>query len=216
VKSKDFSTLPSAKVRFVEPMYALAVQELLQGQEWLYEVKLDGYRCLAGRDSTGVTLWSRRENLLTQQFPHIARACEQLPPNTLIDGEIVALDENGRVSFDLLQHHRSKAQALVFYAFDVLIYRGRSVLKVPLYFRREVLRRIFEDINATPIGLSENIEAPPTDMIRVAKEFGFENIVAKRKDSLYESGKRTGAWAKYKVNRNQEFVARQLRSRQSV
>src|SRR5262245_7734450 len=187
-------------------MYALAVQELLQGQEWLYEVKLDGCRCLVGTDSTGVTLWSRRENLLTKQFPHIARACEQLPPNTLIDGEIVALDENGRVSFDLLQHHRSKAQALVFYAFDVLIYRGRSVLKVPLYFRREVLRRIFKDINATPIGLSENIEAPPTDMIRVAKEFGFEGIVAKRKDSLYESGKRTGAWAKCRVNRGQEFV----------
>src|SRR5262245_66417098 len=78
VKQKDFSSLPSAKVRFVEPMYALAVQELLQGQEWLYEVKLDGYRCLAGRDSTGVTLWSRRENVLTKQFPHIARACEQI------------------------------------------------------------------------------------------------------------------------------------------
>ena len=215
MKSKDFS-LPSAKVRFVEPMYPLAVQELPQGQEWLYEVKLDGYRCLAGRDSTGVTLLSRRENLLTKHFPHIARACEQVPPNTLIDGEIVALDENGRVSFDLLQHHRSKAQALVFYAFDVLIYRGRSVLKVPLYFRREVLRRIFEDINATPIGLSENIEAPPTDMIRVAKEFGFESIVAKRKDSLYESGKRTGAWAKCRVNRGQEFVIRRLRSRQSL
>jgi ATP-dependent DNA ligase len=155
-------------------MYALAVQKLPQGQEWLYEVKFDGYRCLAGRDSTGVTLWSRRENLFTKQFPHIAQACERLPPNTLIDGEIVALDESGRVSFNLLQHHRSKAQALVFYAFDVLIYRGRSVLKVPLYFRQEVLRRIFEDSNAAPIGLSENIEAAPTDMIRVAKEFGFE------------------------------------------
>jgi ATP-dependent DNA ligase len=76
-----------------------------------------------------------------------------------------------------------------------------------------VLRRIFEDINATPIGLSENIEAPPTDMIRVAKEFECESIVAKRKDSLYESGKRTGAWAKYKVK---EFVVRRLRSKQSV
>jgi ATP-dependent DNA ligase len=91
-----------------------------------------------------------------------------LPPNTLVDGEIVALDEKGRVSVNLLQHHRSKAQALVFYAFDVLIYRGRSMLKVPLYFRREVLRRAFEDIKAAPIGLSENIEAAPTDMIRVA------------------------------------------------
>jgi ATP-dependent DNA ligase len=206
VRSRDFSALPSAKVRFVEPMYALAVQKLSPGQEWLYEVKLDGYRCLAGRDSTGVTLWSRRGNLFTKQFPNIAQTCERLPPNTLVDGEIVALDEKGRVSFNLLQHHRSKAQALVFYAFDVLIYRGRSVLKVPLYFRREVLRRAFEDIKAAPIGLSENIEAAPTDMIRVAKEFGFEGIVAKRKDSLYESGKRTGAWAKYKVNRGQEFV----------
>jgi len=110
------------------------------------------------------------------------------------------------VSFNLLQHHRSKAQALVFYAFDVLIYRGRSVLTVPRYFRRQVLRRIFEDSKAAPIGLSENIEAAPTDLIRVAKEFGFEGIVAKRKDSYYESGKRTGAWVKYRVNRGQEFI----------
>jgi DNA ligase D-like protein (predicted ligase) len=206
VRPKAFSALPPAKIQFIEPMYALPVQNLPKSNEWLYEVKFDGYRCLAGRDSTGVTLWSRRENLFTKQFPQIAQACERLPPNTLVDGEIVALDESGRVSFNLLQHHRSKAQALVFYAFDVLIYRGRSVLKVPLYFRQEVLRRIFADSNAAPIGLSENIEAAPTDMIRVAKEFGFEGIVAKRKDSFYESGKRTGAWVKYRVNRGQEFV----------
>ena len=97
-------------------MYARLVQSLPHGQEWLYEVKFDGYRCLAGRDSTGVTLWSRRENLFTKQFPQIAQACERLPLNTLVDGEIVALDETGRVSFNLLQHHRSKAHALVFYA----------------------------------------------------------------------------------------------------
>jgi len=69
-----------------------------------------------------------------------------------------------------------------------------------------VLRRVFEDIKAAPIGLSENIEAAPTDLIRVVKEFGFEGIVAKRKDSVYEPGKRTGAWVKYRVNRGQEFV----------
>ena len=80
------------------------------------------------------------------------------------------------------------------------------MLTVPRYFRRQVLRRIFEDSKAAPIGLSENIEAAPTDLIRVAKEFGFEGIVAKRKDSYYESGKRTGAWVKYRVNRGQEFI----------
>jgi len=206
VKPKAFSALPPAKIRFIEPMYARLVQSLPQGPEWLYEVKFDGYRCLAGRDEKGVTLWSRRENHFTNQFPHIAQACESLPPNTLIDGEIVALDDSGKVSFNLLQHHRSKAQALVFYAFDILIYRGRRVLDVPLYFRRELLHKILGDTKATPIGLSENIEAAPKDLIRVVKEFGFEGIVAKRKDSVYESGKRTGAWVKYKVNRGQEFV----------
>jgi ATP-dependent DNA ligase len=203
VKAKDFSALPSAKVHFVAPMYALSVQQLPQGQEWLYEVKFDGYRCLAGRVSSGVTLWSMRENLFTKQFPHIASACEQLPPGSLVDGEIVALK---RISFNLLQHHRSKAQALLFYVFDVLLYRGRSLLKEPLERRREILSEVFKSIEAAPIALSESLSASADELIRVAKEFGFEDIVAKRKDSFYESGKRTGAWVKYRVNRGQEFV----------
>src|SRR4029453_7749222 len=113
---------PLRKLKFIEPMYARLVNELPERKEWLYEVKFDGYRCLAGRDSTGVTLWSRRGNLFTNQFPNIARACERVPSGTLVDGEIVALDESGQISFNLLQHHRSRAQALLFYAFDVLIY----------------------------------------------------------------------------------------------
>jgi bifunctional non-homologous end joining protein LigD len=131
---------PLTKLKFIEPLYARLVNELPQGQEWLYEVKFDGYRCLAGRDSSGVTHWSRRANLFTKQFPRIAQASERLPRENPFRREIIDLDESGRVSFKLLQHHRSKAQALVFYAFDVLIYRGRCVLKVPLNFRREVLR----------------------------------------------------------------------------
>ena len=207
MRSKSFSVLPPAKLRFIEPMYALALQRLPEGKDWLYEVKFDGYRCLAGRDASGVTLWSRRGNLFTAQFPHIARACERLPSGTLIDGEIVALDSSGRVSFNLLQHHRSKAQALLFYAFDVLIYRGRSLVKPPLSTRREVLTEIFKRASgATPLAMSETIDATPADLVRVAKEFGFEGIVAKRRDSSYEPGKRTGAWVKYKVNRGQEFV----------
>src|SRR5215813_13091132 len=98
------NTLPTAKVRFIEPMYARLVNELPEGKEWLYEVKFDGYRCLAGRESAGVTLWSRRGNLFTAQFPNITQACERLPAGTLVDGEVVALDSSGRVSFNLLQH----------------------------------------------------------------------------------------------------------------
>ena len=210
MNTKTLNALPKAKIRFIEPMYARLVNELPEGKEWLYEVKFDGYRCLAGRDGRGVTLWSRRGNLFTTQFPHIAHACERIPPGTIVDGEIVALDANGRISFNLLQHHRSKAQALLFYAFDVLVYRGRSLLKEPLENRRQVLAEAIKDATAqgkaAPIALSESLDASAAELVRVAKEFGFEGIVAKRKDSVYESGKRTGAWVKYKVNRGQEFV----------
>jgi len=75
----------SGSIQFIEPMYALAVQNIPEDKEWLYEVKFDGYRCLAGRDENGVTLWSRRGNIFTSQFPHIARACERLPADTLLE-----------------------------------------------------------------------------------------------------------------------------------
>ena len=100
-KTKSNSAARAATIRFVEPMYAQLVQQLPNSNDWLYEVKFDGYRCLAGKDTAEVTLWSRRGNDFTEQFPNIARACEQLPPRTLLDGEIVAIDENGRISFNL-------------------------------------------------------------------------------------------------------------------
>jgi DNA ligase D-like protein (predicted ligase) len=198
----------AARVQFVEPMYGQLVQQLPDGKSWLYEVKFDGYRCLVGKDAAGVTLWSRRGNDFTAQFPNIAKACEQLAPGTLLDGEVVAIDENGRISFNLLQHHRSQAQALLFYAFDVLIHRGINLVNEPLSKRREVLSDIIKPLTrkATSVSLSENIDATPAELIRVVKEFGFEGVIAKRKDSCYESGKRSGAWLKYKVNKSQEFV----------
>jgi bifunctional non-homologous end joining protein LigD len=187
-------------------MYARPVQNLPAGKDWINEVKFDGYRCLAGCDSAGVTLWSRRQNLFTAQFPDIARACETLPQGTLVDGEIVALDADGRISFNLLQQHRSEAKALLYYVFDVIFCGGRNLMNEPLEQRREVLAGLFTAGRAAPIALSEHIDAEPPDLIRVIREFGFEGIVAKRRDSFYESGKRSGAWVKYKVNRAQEFV----------
>jgi ATP-dependent DNA ligase len=189
-------------------MYARLVGELPEGKDWLYEIKLDGYRCLAGRDSTGVTLWSRRKNLFTKQFPRIAQVCKGLKPDTLVDGEIVALDKNGRPSFNLLQHHRSQASAIRYYAFDLIIYRGKSLLGISLDQRRELLAEALGNIAVSDglVRLSQVFEDGPKNLVTAAKELGFEGVVAKRKDSVYESGKRTGAWVKYKVNRGQEFV----------
>src|ERR671910_2916300 len=99
---KTKSATRAATVQFVEPMYAQLVQQLPDGTDWLYEVKFDGYRCLAGRDAAGVALWSRRGNDFTAQFANIAKGCEQLPSGTVLDGEIVAIDESGCISFNLL------------------------------------------------------------------------------------------------------------------
>jgi len=147
----------------------------------------------------------RRGNTFTKQFPLIAQARNGLEPDTLIDGEIVAIDDDGRVSFNLLQHHRSKAQAIQFYAFDLLIYKGRSLSGVALETRRELLTEALSTVG-DPIRLSEAFETAPADLIRAAKEQSLEGIVAKRKDSIYEPGKRSGAWLKDRISRGQEFV----------
>ena len=157
-----------------------------------------------------MNLWSRRGNALTLQFPAIAKACELLPTGTLVGGEIVAIDPKGQVSFNMLQNHRSEASAIRFYVFDLLILRGRSMLHEPLLKRREALTDLLRPLGKkrSVIKLSETVTASANDMIRAITELGLEGIIAKRYDSLYEPGKRSGAWVKYKVNQGQELATR--------
>lgn len=91
MRPRELNALPAAKPHFIEPMYVKPVQYLPEGAGWLYEVKLDGYRCFAGRNRDGVTLWLRKGNVFTKEFPAIARACEALPPGTLVDGDVALL-----------------------------------------------------------------------------------------------------------------------------
>ena len=136
--TKELSTDRRVRPSFIEPMQAALVRKLPDGGQWSYEAKLDGYRCLAAKRNGGVVLWSRRGNGFTARFPEIARVCDKLPPDTLIDGEVIAIDESGKVSFNALQHSSGRAH-LQFYAFDVLVHRGRNVLRLPLEQRRELL-----------------------------------------------------------------------------
>jgi len=185
-------------------MYAEAARELPDSDDWSYEPKLDGYRCLAAKSTGRVVLWSRRGNLFTARFPEIARACDNLPLNTVIDGEVVAIDQDGRISFNVLQHGRPNAH-IQFYAFDVLIHRGRNVLRLPLEERRKLLADALVKV-AYPVLRSGPFDVKPSEMIRAAKKIELEGIIAKRKGSVYEAGRRSAAWVKYKINRSQEFV----------
>lgn len=202
--SINLDALPQVKASFVEPMQCKLTATVPEGEQWEYEAKFDGYRALVVKASE-VALLSRRNNVLTAEFPSIVDAFAHLEPDTVIDGELIAVDEHGRPAFNLLQNHARHADAVQFYAFDLPIYRGHSLTSVPLQKRRELLRTVL-DRAEEPVKFSETLEAAPRQLIASAKQIGLEGLVAKRIDSHYEPGKRSGAWVKYKLNLDQELV----------
>lgn len=186
-------------------MYAMAVRALPEGAEWSYEAKLDGYRCLAATAPNGeVILWSRRGLSFNDRFPEIARACKFLPANSIIDGEVIAIDEKGKISFNTLQHRRTRA-TLQYYVFDVPMLRGRTLLHEPLGARREQLAEVLRGAEY-PIIRSQAFTTKPADIIRAAEQLELEGVIAKNKESCYEPGRHSHHWLKLKLNRSQEFV----------
>jgi bifunctional non-homologous end joining protein LigD len=198
-------SLPRSEASFVEPMECLAVSKLPEGLEWLWQIKLDGYRALAVKSGTGVTLFSRRRKSLNRQFPYIVEALADLPAGTVVDGEVVAIDESGRPNFNLLQNSRAEASRIQYYIFDLLCWKDRDLTRVPIVDRRALLKSLVV-IRDKRIRIADYFEAAPKDLLSAVREQGLEGIIGKRKDSLYQPGKRSGAWIKYRVNRGQEFV----------
>lgn len=191
--------------RFVEPMMAQLVQQLPEGPEWSYEIKLDGYRALILKDGSRVELRSRRDNDLSDTYPTVVRAASAIAAQRVtIDGEIVAVGEDGRPSFQALQHRTAQSgHAIAFYAFDLLHLDGKDLVSLPLDERRARLRTV---IAGTRLLLSDALPGTAAQVIAAVGELGLEGVIAKRRDSRYESGARTGAWRKLKLDRQQEFV----------
>lgn len=202
----NLSSLPAAKLVFTEPMLAKLSDHLPAGNQWFYEIKLDGYRALVIKKGKTVTLYSRRGNNLKTRFPALTDVFDFLPPNTMVDGEIVALDDKGRPSFSALQNSLNRRGALYFYAFDVVALGGRDVRKLPLTTRRELLEKQVLAGSANPVRLSAVFTGPAKSLVTAVRKSGLEGIVAKRGDSIYEPGERSGAWVKYKTNKGQELV----------
>jgi DNA ligase D-like protein (predicted ligase) len=198
-------SLQQRNATFIEPMECLAVAKLPDGAQWLYEIKLDGYRALGVKSDLGVKLFSRRKKSFNHQYPYIVEDLSELPEGTVIDGEIVALDESGHPDFNLLQNFRSAASRIHYFVFDLLIYEGRDLTRLPLIERREIMRSALT-FKSPRIRISDYVEASASDMLNAVRAQGLEGIVGKRKESLYEPGKRSGAWIKYRVNRSQELV----------
>ncbi len=173
---------------------------------WRYELKLDGYRAIAFKTGGVLSLRSRNDNDFSLRYPAVAQALAHLPNDTVIDGEVVALGEDGRPSFQLLQNHGSSHPALYYYVFDLLVLAGKDVRGESLEVRLSLLEDRVLPALTEPIRRSVELRAPLDDLVRSVREQGLEGLVGKRKNSRYESAVRSGAWQKMRVHKGQEFV----------
>lgn len=200
----------------LSPMLASPTEKAFSSASWIFEPKLDGIRCLALMRGGTATLLSRRGLDMTHQYPTLAKQIEAaVCIDAVLDGEIIALDETGRPSFQQLQQRMNltkradieRADANVpvfFFAFDILFAEDSSVIGVPLITRKEMLRIIVEQ--SDHVRVLDHFEEDGCAAYDACVEHGFEGIVAKRRDSHYEMGRRSPAWLKLKAQQTGDFI----------
>ncbi|MBA3385300.1 MAG: ATP-dependent DNA ligase [Chthoniobacterales bacterium] len=200
---------PKGKPRFIVPMKPKLLAEPPAGDQWFYELKFDGIRLVAVKDGANVSLTSRNGNELAARFPEVADAMRALSAkDCVVDGEVVALDKEGRSSFQLLQGRDlpgGREHPMYFYVFDLLQVEGHLLLNEPLETRRRMLQQLC-DRAAEPIRYSGEIGDDPFKLLSEVKRRGLEGIIGKLRKSVYEPDRRSGAWIKLKVLNEQEFV----------
>src|SRR6185295_13644668 len=184
--------------------------------DWLFELKLDGMRAIVEKSGTKLDMWTRNAKSLTHRFPALAKGLAGLPADTaVLDGEIVALDENGQAHFNLIQPriHLSRAKDIAaadeqipvyFFAFDLLHVNGYNLMKFPLVERKAVLRKVVSG-NDGWIRFADHVEDTGLQFFRAVEGRGLEGIVAKLKKSEYQQA-RSKYWLKIKTQQTDHFV----------
>ena len=217
--SSDLAKLPGARraemPRVIHPMLATLVDEAFSSDEWLFELKWDGYRAVAFVDKGKVRLVSRNQNEFTPEFPELQEIASRVKAkHAVLDGEIVALDEQGRPSFSMMQQRsglktgterraRDKSVPIVYYAFDLLYADGYDVVRVDLEKRKGALKALLN--TSELVRYSDHVVGQGEELYRAAREQKLEGIVAKKRNSCYIQ-KRSREWLKMKVTMQQECV----------
>ncbi|HEU4499508.1 MAG TPA: DNA ligase D, partial [Sphingomicrobium sp.] len=190
---------------FKPPQLATLVDAVPSGNDWLHEYKYDGYRLLIATAGGAATAWTRKGNDWTDKFRSIVRAAAKLPPGCLIDGEAVALDKNGKPSFQLLQTTLKGGDAeLAFYAFDLLVDQGEDITELPNIERKERLAALLKAANP-PILYGDHVIGKGEKLFDAICKEGGEGIISKKAKAGYR-GERSKNWLKIKCIQRQEFV----------
>jgi bifunctional non-homologous end joining protein LigD len=200
--------LPKAKPRFIEAMKPKLVEHVPTTGDWVYELKFDGIRALAIKNGRTIQLISRNEKKLNDRFPQIAQAAADFDADEcVVDGEVVAMDEEGRSSFQLLQRAEldGKDAPLAFYVFDLLQLNGHSFINVPLTLRKDALMRMIPP-SGDVIRFSGTLGTDAKTLLPEIRRRRLEGLIGKQRDSVYEPGRRSGIWIKLKCVTEQEFV----------
>src|SRR5690606_1730776 len=189
----------------VKPMLATLVDEPVDSDDWLYEIKWDGYRALSFIKRDQVDIKSRNDKSFTDKYSPVTDALKNQNINAVIDGEIVVADDKGIAKFGSLQNWKDEDDGeLLYYIFDILWYNGHDLKALELTDRKKLLKEVvFED---DIIKISKDFMVDGNEFLVAADKMGLEGIIAKRKDSTYETGRRSPNWLKIKVNKRQEVI----------
>ena len=210
---KQLKNLPGARKtvmpEFVSPQLATLMKEAPRGNEWLHELKFDGYRLLCHLQRGQVRLWTRNRKDWTDKFPNVVKALQSLKvQSAILDAEVVAMDSSGRSSFQMLQQaiHKTAGKGLVLEIFDLIYIEGLNIQRTPLVERKRVLEEVVASVRSHQVlRYSDHVEGNGAKFLQQACDFGIEGIVSKLADSPYEST-RSHNWQKVKCLRRQEFV----------
>lgn len=194
------STLPKR----LQPMLATLTDAPFDDPQWIFEDKYDGFRMVATIQTGKVTLYSRNGKIVTENYQDIARALQRVKKDAVLDGELVALDENGVSRFQLMQNAQRQEARLVYYAFDIMFAGGEDLRGLKLIERKKRLKEILP--KSRVIAYSEHRKGFGTKFFAEAEKAELEGIMAKRADSTYASGERTTNWLKIKTAKRQEAV----------
>jgi bifunctional non-homologous end joining protein LigD len=189
----------------IRPMLATLGKRPFNGNDWIFEVKWDGFRAISEIRSGSANIYSRNLLSFNEAFPAVLNSLSKLEFSAVIDGEITAVDRIGRSRFQLLQNYRNtKVGNLVYYVFDILYFNGYSLLDLPLVERKKILKHILPHLKN--IKYSDHIEKEGINFFELAKNKGLEGIIAKKASSRYVPGKRSAEWIKLKARKRMEAV----------
>lgn len=205
-KKFKWNSNPEKKLEsFIQPMLAKEVDKPFISNEWLFEIKWDGYRAISEIKDNSAKLYSRNGLSFETAYPTIVKALQQLKHNAVLDGEIVILDEAGKSDFQQLQHYNpNEGKNIGYYVFDLLMLDGKDTCELALTERKKLLQQL---VKKNPvIRYSDHVLNNGVDFFALAAAQGLEGIMAKKTDSTYYKGKRTSEWLKIKHHKTTTVI----------